>query len=134
MPDLEKDTAESTAELVDAEAAAEKGVSIMEDPLAEPTQSVGVFFVVVLALTNLGIWTAFFTPIQFLLPLQVEGMVGSNNKETNLSIVLTAGALVSLIASPLAGAFSDRTTMNMGRRRPWVLFPTIGMILRCSSR
>jgi MFS family permease len=118
------DIGESSADLV-----GEGGpkVSIFDDPLAEPTQKVGFLFVVVLALTNLGIWTAFFTPIQFLLPLQIEGMVGSASKETSLSIVLTAGAFVSLVASPIAGAFSDRTTMAMGRRRPWVLFPTIGV-------
>ena len=31
------------------------------------------------------------------------------------------GALVAVVANPLAGAFSDRTTSRFGRRRPWVL-------------
>jgi MFS family permease len=103
-------------------------LSIFDDPLAEPVERVRWKFIIILALTNLGIWTAFFTPIQFLLPLQVEGMVGSDAKETSLSLVLTAGALVSLIASPIAGAFSDRTTARMGRRRPWVLWPTVAAV------
>ena len=102
--------------------------SILIDPLAEPIERVRWRFIVILALANLGIWTAFFTPIQFLLPLQVEGLVGSDSKETNLSLVLTAGALISLVASPIAGAFSDRTTSRLGRRRPWVLWPPLAAI------
>ncbi len=103
-------------------------VSVLADPLAEPVERVRWRFVAILALANLGIWTAFFTPIQFLLPLQVEGLVGSDGKETSLSLVLTAGALVSLVASPIAGAFSDRTTSRLGRRRPWVLWPTMAAV------
>lgn len=94
------------------------------DPLAEPTKPVTKGFIAVLALTNLGIWTAFFTPIQFLLPLQVEA-IDPNGKEASLGIVVAIGALVSLVASPLAGAFSDRTGAKLGRRRSWVLWPTV---------
>ena len=94
------------------------------DPLAEPTTPVSKGFIAVLALTNLGIWTAFFTPIQFLLPLQVEA-IDPSGKEASLGIVVAVGALVSLVASPLAGAFSDRTGARLGRRRSWVLWPTV---------
>jgi MFS family permease len=85
---------------------------------------VGRGFIAVLALTNLGIWTAFFTPIQFLLPLQVEA-IDPASKESSLGLVVAAGALVALVASPLAGAFSDRTSSRLGRRRTWVLWPTL---------
>lgn len=98
------------------------------DPLAEPTRRVTKKFIAVLALANLGIWTAFFGPINFLLPLQVESIVGPDNKEFSLGIVLSIGGLVALVVSPLAGAFSDRTTSRMGRRRPWVLWPTVAAI------
>ncbi len=36
-----------------------------------------------------------------------------------------AGAAVSLVANPLFGAFSDRTTSRRGRRVPWVLFGAV---------
>lgn len=94
------------------------------DPLAEPTRHVGKGFIAVLALTNLGIWTGFFTPIQFLLPLQIEA-IDPVAKESNLGMVVAIGALVSLFASPLAGALSDRTSSRLGRRRPWVLWPSV---------
>ena len=102
--------------------------SVFDDPLAEPTEHVRWGFIAVLALANLGIWTAFFTPIQFLLPLQVEGIVGADTKETSLSLVLTVGAFASMVVNPLAGAFSDRTTSRLGRRRPWVLWPTVAAV------
>jgi MFS family permease len=97
------------------------------DPLAEPVVRVRPGFIAVLALANLGIWTAFFTPIQFLLPLQVEGLT-PGSKETSLSLVLTLGALVSLVSNPLAGALSDRTGSRLGRRRPWVLWSSIAAV------
>jgi MFS family permease len=97
------------------------------DPLAEPTQRVGKGFIAVLALTNLGIWTGFFTPIQFLLPLQIEA-IDATAKEANLGVVVAIGALVSLVASPVAGALSDRTSSRLGRRRPWVLWPSLAAV------
>lgn len=105
-----------------------RAASILDDPLAEPTEHVGWGTIAILALANLGIWTAFFTPIQFLLPLQVEGIVGADTKEAALGVVLTVGAFVSMVTNPLSGAFSDRTTSRLGRRRPWVLWPTVAAV------
>jgi MFS family permease len=104
-----------------------KSLDVDLDPLAEPTQKVGWGTIIVLSLANLGIWTAFFTPIQFLLPLQVEGLT-PDSKETSLSLVLTLGALVSLVSNPLAGALSDRTGSRLGRRRPWVLWSSVAAV------
>jgi len=97
------------------------------DPLGEPVTRVRPGLIATLALANLGIWTAFFTPIQFLLPLQVESLA-PGSKESSLSLVLTVGAMISLVSNPLAGAFSDRTTSRLGRRRPWVLWPTVAAV------
>src|SRR5207237_8393643 len=46
-------------------------------------------------------------------------------KEAILALVTGCGAAVSLVANPLFGAFSDRTTSRFGRRVPWVLFGAI---------
>ncbi|TXH44350.1 MAG: MFS transporter [Actinobacteria bacterium] len=105
--------------------APEYGEAALEvDPFGEPTKRVTKSMMIVLGLANLGIWTAFFAPIQFLLPLQVEAIAPST-KESSLTLVLTMGAFVSLVASPIAGALSDRTTSRLGRRRPWVLWPSV---------
>lgn len=43
------------------------------------------------------------------------------DKERQLALLMTAGGLVSLLASPLAGIFSDRTRSSRGRRTPWII-------------
>ncbi|MGM0386452.1 MAG: MFS transporter [Actinomycetota bacterium] len=69
----------------------------------------------------------FFTPIQCLLPLQVED-IDPVAKEASLGVVMAVVALVSLVASPIAGAISDRTSSRLGRRRSWVLWPTLAAV------
>ena len=88
--------------------------------LAEPTARVGPRFISLYTLAFLGLWAAFFAPIQVLLAQQME-LLAPGNKEAALGWVTGAGALVALFANPLFGAWSDRTTSRLGRRRPWIL-------------
>ena len=85
--------------------------------LAEPTRRVGKRFISLYTLAFLGLWAAFFAPIQVLLAQQME-LLAPGNKEAALGWVTGAGALVALFANPLFGAWSDRTTSALGRRRP----------------
>jgi MFS family permease len=70
----------------------------------------------------LAIWTVQLTPVQLLLPLQLDtpeddwirGVVSSG-------LVLGVGGLVGVVAAPLVGAISDRSRSTRGRRRPWAL-------------
>ena len=48
------------------------------------------------------------------------------HKEQVLGWVLGVGAFVSTVCNPLFGAFSDRTTLRMGRRLPWILVGAVG--------
>ena len=75
-------------------------------------------------LANLGVYTAWFGPIQVLLGLQAAA-VAPSHKEYVLSLVTGVGAAVSAIGSPIFGALSDRTTSRFGRRLPWVWWGTI---------
>ena len=93
--------------------------------LAEPTRNVRALWVAGISLANLGMWMAFFGPLQVLLPEQVEH-VAPADKETVLAWVTGVGAAMAMVATPLAGALSDRTTGPLGRRRPWVL---VGAVL-----
>ena len=92
--------------------------------LAEPEQRVRPLWTTGIVLVNLGINAAFFGPIQVLLGLQAAHF-DEGQKEAILALVTGAGAAVSLVANPLFGAFSDRTTSRLGRRVPWVLFGAI---------
>lgn len=87
---------------------------------AEPTVPVRGGWTVDLSLATLAVFMAFMTPIQILLPLQLEH-IDPHGKNDALSLVTGLGALVAVLANPLAGAWSDRTTSRFGRRRPWIL-------------
>lgn len=87
---------------------------------AEPTVPVRAGWTVNLSLATLAVFMAFMTPIQILLPLQLEH-IDPQDKNDALSLVTGLGALVAVLANPLAGAWSDRTTSRFGRRRPWIL-------------
>ncbi|MFD8494167.1 MFS transporter [Amycolatopsis sp. NPDC059657] len=87
--------------------------------LAEPSISVTRGWIARLSLANLGFWVAVLTPIQVLLPTQIERLDPAG-KETQLAIVTACAAIVSIIVAPIAGALSDRTLSRWGRRRPWI--------------
>ncbi|WP_435209684.1 MFS transporter [Micromonospora sp. bgisy143] len=91
--------------------------------LAEPTVPVRRGWIGLVFAANLGVWMAFFTPIQVLLPQQIE-RIAPGDKETMLAVVTGLGALAAVLANPLAGALSDRTCLRIagrefGRRHVW---------------
>ncbi len=88
--------------------------------LQEPSKRVGVRFVAFLSIASLGLWSAFFTPIQVLLPDQLKA-IDAANKIADLSWVTGIGAFVAVVANPLFGALSDRTSLRWGRRNPWTI-------------
>jgi MFS family permease len=93
--------------------------------LAEPVIPVRRSWVGLLFAANLGLWMAFFTPIQVLLPEQISD-IGVSGKEAALGWVTAIGALVAIIVNPLAGAFSDKSRPRFqgrayGRRHCWTL-------------
>jgi MFS family permease len=64
------------------------------------------------------------TPIQLLLPQQVEDVVHGHSWTDNVlafGIISGIAGACALITFPLTGALSDRTTSRFGRRRPWIL-------------
>lgn len=86
------------------------------------TSKVGVRWMSLFTLAWLAIWTVQLTPVQLLLPLQLDtpeddwirGVVSSG-------VILGIGGLAGVIAGPVAGALSDRATAGRHRRRPWAL-------------
>jgi MFS family permease len=87
---------------------------------AEPAVPVRAAWTAGLSLATLAVFMAFMTPIQILLPLQLQH-IDPHHKSAALSLVTGLGALVAVLANPVAGALSDRTTSRFGRRRPWIL-------------
>ncbi len=72
----------------------------------------------------LALWTAQLTPLQLLIPLQLNTPDDADGWITGVvssGLVLALGGLAGVIAAPLAGGMSDRTRGAFGRRRPWAL-------------
>lgn len=85
----------------------------------------------------LGLFSAWFGPIQVLLGLQAS-QLAPGHKEATLSLVTGLGALVSTLGNPVFGALSDRTTSRFGRRLPWIAgglaLGAVGLVVLASAR
>ena len=102
-------------------AAVPEPLGVIPGAFDEPTVNVRRGYITAVVLANLGIMLAFYAPIANLLPRLAE-QAAPDGKEVALGWITGAGALMSVIGNPLAGALSDRTTSRMGRRKPWVLY------------
>lgn len=93
--------------------------------LREPTQPVPGRWTTAIAVANLGLFTAWYGPIQVLLGRQAQEL-SPGSKEATLGLVVGLGAACSVIANPLFGAISDRTVSRWGRRLPWTAAGALG--------
>jgi MFS family permease len=99
---------------------------VVSRALAEPDQHVRYRWIIGLTLASLGMWMAAQTPLQFILPLQLQDIT-PRHKIVALGVVTGLGAISSAVATPVVGALSDRTTHGRrmgrfsGRRHRWTL-------------
>ena len=96
------------------------------NPFAEPRKAVTGGWIAAFAAAWLGIWMAQLGPVQLLLPHQVDVVRNITQSDDYLVSVVAFGiisgiaGICALIAYPLTGALSDRTTSPFGRRKPWI--------------
>lgn len=89
-----------------------------------PPARAGARWFTLFTLAWLALWTVQLTPLQLLIPLQLDTPDDANgwiDGVVSSGLVLAAGGLAGVIAAPLAGGMSDRTRGAFGRRRPWAL-------------
>ncbi|HEX7994852.1 MAG TPA: MFS transporter [Streptosporangiaceae bacterium] len=103
---------------------------ILPPALAEPTEPVTKGWIGSLGIASLVMWMASLTPLQILIPQQLQH-IDNKGKILALGLVSAFGAIASLLATPIAGAISDRTTHGYpkghlrGRRHRWTLVMAI---------
>jgi MFS family permease len=97
-------------------------------PFAEPTRRVSARWIALFATAWLGIWMAQLTPIQLLLPQEVDALASGEDWTQSVvafGIISAIAGACALVVFPLTGALSDRTTSRFGRRKPWILAGTL---------
>jgi MFS family permease len=90
---------------------------------AEPVRRVGGGWIGLFAAAWLGVWMAQLTPVQLLLPVQIEQRLGAASWVDNVvafGVISGIAGVAAFITFPVTGLLSDRTTSRFGRRRPWI--------------
>ncbi len=90
---------------------------------AEPVRRVSAGWIAAFATVWFGVWMAQLTPVQLLLPAQIDAELHPENWVDSVlafGVISGIAAVATIIAYPLTGAMSDRTTSRFGRRRPWI--------------
>lgn len=90
---------------------------------AEPVRPVGGGWIGLFAAAWLGVWMAQLTPVQLLLPVQIEQRLGAASWVDNVvafGVISGIAGVAAFITFPVTGLLSDRTTSRFGRRRPWI--------------
>jgi MFS family permease len=100
--------------------------------LAEPVRRVSAGWIAGFATIWFGIWMAQLTPVQLLLPAQIDAELHPDDWVDSVvafGTISGIAAIATIIAYPLTGALSDRTTSRFGRRRPWILIGALTFAL-----
>lgn len=103
-------------------------VSELPGVFAEPTRRVSGRWIAAFGSAWLGIWMAQLTPVQMLLPLQIDAQLKPEHWVDSVvafGVISGIAGLIAMLAFPLTGALSDRTTSRYGRRRPWIAAGTL---------
>ncbi len=98
------------------------------DVFAEPTERVGGVWITWFTTAWFGLWMAQLTPQQFLLPAQITAVLPGGSWVDDVvafGVISGAAGLTTVVAYPLAGLVSDRTTSRFGRRRPWIAIGSV---------
>lgn len=90
------------------------------EALQAPTRQVSGGFMFALTAAAISLYILYAGIGALLLPYQI-GLLAPGSKVAILSFFTSITVLIALVANPLAGAFSDRTTSRFGRRRPWII-------------
>jgi MFS family permease len=87
---------------------------------------VGKRFIAFYVLAFMGTNLVFLAPLLVTLPLKVNALVGIERAPGSLALVAGIGALVAMFGNPFFGRMSDRTTSQLGMRRPWMVMGLVG--------
>jgi Na+/melibiose symporter-like transporter len=87
---------------------------------------VGWAFISLYTLAYISTSLLFLAPLLVTLALKVNSLVGIEQAPNSLAVVTGIGALLAMVGNPFFGKLSDRTSSQVGMRRPWMLIGLVG--------
>ena len=72
-------------------------------------------------------WASLFLII---MPYHIQSLAGIADKGKILALVLSMGAIVSILAAPFFRALSDHVYLPGGRRKPWILIGAVAVMIQ----
>ena len=99
---------------------------VAQEPEPPAEHRVGWGFISLYTLAFMSTSLLFIAPLLVTLALKVNSLVGIEQAPNSLALVAGIGALLSIFANPFFGKMSDRTSSQLGMRRPWMV---IGLVV-----
>jgi MFS family permease len=90
-------------------------------PGAAPVTPAPRAYVIGMPIASAGLWMAVLAPALVVLAIKISEITTPETRAGALSLVAGVGAMVALLANPLFGRLSDRTTSRFGMRKPWIV-------------
>jgi MFS family permease len=87
---------------------------------------VGWGFISLYTLAYVSTSLLFLAPLLVTLALKVNSLVGIEQAPNSLAVVTGTGALLAMLGNPFFGRLSDRTSSQVGMRRPWMVIGLVG--------
>ena len=96
------------------------------EALQAPTRPASIGFTIGITAGTVALFLCYIGVLSLLLPLQIS-LLAPANKVAVFSLFTGISVLIAVVANPLGGALSDRTTSRFGRRRPWIFAGAVFM-------
>lgn len=90
-------------------------------PEAAPARRASRAFMIGLPIASAGLWMAVLAPALVVLAIKIAELTTPDTRAGAYSLVAGVGALIALLANPVFGRLSDRTTSRFGMRKPWII-------------
>ena len=100
-------------------------MSDVSRPMSD-THTVGWGFISLYTLAYMSTGLVFLAPLLVTLALKVNSLVGTDKAPSSLALVAGVGSLLAMFANPFFGKMSDRTSSQLGMRRPWMVIGLVG--------
>ena len=99
------------------------------EPESSAAHRVGWGFISLYTLAYISTSLMFLAPVLVTLPLKVNSLVGIERAPNSLAVVAGIGALLVMFGNLFFGKMSDRTSSQLGMRRPWRVIGLAGCSL-----